>query len=338
MTILLGHPAARFAVADVANGYRSALVRAGHTVHDYYLHAHMAYHVAAIPERYRDDTDLISKHASETVVTRALEVNADLVVIVSGMNWHPIALQMLAKVGIPVAVILTESPYDDVQQDEWTRASIGLCDRRGRLAPVTVFTQERISADRYGWDFLPPAYDVDVHQPTAPDPEFACDVFFVGTAWLERQHLLEAVDWSGLSVKFYGTWPALTDASPIAPFVKKGCLKNERLPGAYAAAKISLNLYRDHPDAVTVNPRAVEIAACGGFQLSGWRIGVGEMFGSSVPMFRTAADLSALIREWLPDEVGRKRESARARACVAEETFDRRVETLMSRTSIAAFV
>ena len=80
--------------------------------------------------------------------------------------------------------------------------------------------------------------------------------------------------------------------------------------------------------AESMNPRCYELAACGCFWISDRREELVEMFGETVPTFRDAKDLQTLIRRWLPDEVGRKRMAAAARARVLPHTWGTRARTL----------
>lgn len=315
MRILLCVPPAVFSVAELSNGYRDALRRAGHDVREYKTRERMAYHRRAAGEDYENEA---WKHACETILQEAIYHRADLVLFICGLSFHPIALQLLQWGGFKVAVLHTESPYQDDEQIAWNAYSPGL----------TVFTHEKVSAERYGWGYLPHAYDPHVHRPVDPDPAEACDVLFVGTGWKERQAFLEAVDWSGIHVRIRGLWKYLTPSSPLWPHFIDGHLENTALPRLYASAKVCINLHRQSEHAVSLNPRSYELAACGVFQVTDARRD-GSLFASVLPTFRTPQDLERQIRYYLAHPDQRQASAELAQQMVQAETFDARAAALI---------
>lgn len=334
MNILFVHAAVQMSISDVARGYRSALERQGHNIRDYFMHARIDYHNRATPLDLPPGFNRmasVSRSASETIVCEAMCHNADLVVIICGLNVHPISLWLLGKVGIPVAVIFTESPYDDESQKRWT-------DMRDTGSPlqVTMFTNDRYSSMKYGWPLLAPAFDPAVHRPVPPNPSDECDVLMVGTGWPERQAMLEAVNWDGINLRLYGVWPGIAENpdSPLARFYSPLVVNNQLVAEMYASAKICLNFHRAHPDALSPNPRVIETAACGAFQLSDPRPDLEALFGASVPVFRNAAELEDNIRYYLERTSLREARALEALAKVQDHTFDNRAAALMSALHI----
>jgi spore maturation protein CgeB len=319
MRIVLVKPAAEFSVSDVARGFHGAFAAAGHDVRLFDLSKRMIYHMRAMGEAWRGQTDAVSQQATEMVVVEAMKHRADLVVIVSALVFHPLGLVLLRQAGIPTAVILTESPYDDVEQADWAAA----------YPEATICTHERVSAARYGWLYLPHAYDPAIHRPVAPTRP-PCDVLLLGTGWAERIALLEAVDWHGIDLRLLGLWPVLTEASPLWRHYEAGCLDNADAPGIYASARICLNLHRAHPDAESLNPRAYELAACGAFTVTDRRAEGEALFGWSQPMFTSAAQLAHVLREALADADFREVCAAEAHRRVQGETFEARAAALLA--------
>lgn len=328
MKILLAWAAAPFSIRDVTTGLRGALVRAGHEVRDYRLDNRLALMTRAFPEHLQQG-HAICRMATENVLAEASYHESDLVIVTSGLSFHEIGLWLLDRYNIPTAVVLTESPYADAAQKAWV----------SRYPALTVFTQERTSAAKHGWHYLPAAYEPAVHKPTEPDADEACDVVFVGTGWQERQTLFEGVDWGGIRLRLRGLFPMMTDASPLRPFYEEGSVANDELPRVYAATKIALNPYRHDAQAESMNPRSYELAACGVFQLSDARAEATELFGSSVPTYRNAKELEDLIRYYLANPEERQAKADAARALVQGQTFDRRVadiiETVAARRKAA---
>lgn len=323
--ILFVNTATTFSIGDVARGYKSALERRGYEVAEYNLAARMNYHRKAIPVEVLNQP-LLSKMASETILAEALYHKADLVLIISGLMVHPIALWLCGQVGLRAAVVFTESPYDDEQQAMW--ADMQHVDNT-RL-DLTVFTNDRYSAQRFGWNFLPPSFDMNIHKIVDPDPELTgCDVLMVGTGWPERIKFLEAVDWTGIDLRLFGHWDVAPD-SPLFPFVHSALVNNIAVPAMYAAAKVNINIHRASDVALTPGPRAYELAACGAFQLSDAREDLVGLFGGGVPTFRTPEELGQMVRHYLAKPEERRLCAARALDAVCNEDFDRRAATLIA--------
>ena len=318
MKVTLVWGSSAWSIRDVTTGLRSALLRAGHEVRDYRLDNRLELMRRAFPAEMQETE--VCRMASENVLAEATYHQADLVLIVSGVLFHEAGLWLLQHYRLPTAVVMTESPYSDQEQRRWIY----------RYPHVTVFTQERTSAAREGWFYLPAAYDVDVHRPVAPSVAEASDVLLVGTGFEERQRLLEAVDWTGINFRLQGYWPAITADSRIFQFHVPGCVNNGELPPIYAATKIALNPYRDGDGAESLNPRAYELAACGVFQVSSYRRECEDVFGDAIPMYRSAEELETLIRYYLahPDE--RQTKADAARMIVQGQTFDQRVDDIMT--------
>lgn len=324
MRILFVWPSVTFSVWDVARGYRNALAKyyGEESIRDYYLHNRLAYHQKAIPPESQNEI-ILSKCASETVINEALYFKADHVIIVSGLSFHPIALWGLHRLGIKATAILTESPYNDEFQKDWAAPYPGM----------NIITTERISAlQNPDWSYIPHAYDSTIHRPVPFNKEYECDVFMIGTGWIERQILLEQVDWTGIDLKLFGLWPNLDKSSVLYPFYrtqKMSLIDNEKLPERYASAKINLNIHRYHSTAQSLNPRAYEIAAIGGYQICDTRQEVGEVFGDSVPQVRSGIELEYEIRWALSHPEERMARAKESQRCVQKHTFDERIKTLI---------
>ena len=195
---------------------------------------------------------------------------------------------------------------------------------------MTVATCERTTAAEYHWLYLRAAHDPQVHRPCDPSPDDPCDVLLIGTGWKERQDLLEAIDWTGITLHLRGLWPHMSPSSPLHSFYLEGCVDNVDTPALYRAAKVCLNLHRAHPTAESVNPRAIELAACGAFQVSDRRAELVGLFGESVPTFASPEELGYLIRYYLDRPTERDRLAQEARRRVQGETFLVRATQLLA--------
>ena len=343
MRLFAIHPGSDIATGDTHVGLVAALRRAGHEVEEWPLAQRIDRWANWLDYNYRiaveKDASIPTPTwadslylAGEQAIPRALRWQPDWVLIVSGMYLHPDLIVLLRRAGLRLALVCTESPYDDVQQF--------------RVLPLAhlAWTNERRSVDvlKYALPtvrYLPCAYDPERHNPAAVEPDDlppvpSHDVVFVGTGFAERIELLEAVDWTGLGIDLglYGGWEFLAETSPLRAHIKGGRVDNAYTAALYRRAKIGLNLYRQSvgygPDvprilaADSLNPRAVELAAAGVFTLSDPRAEVAEVFGGLVPTFTTAKELEALVRRWLPDDAGRRQVAAQLPGRVAGRTFD----------------
>lgn len=341
MKIAVVFPAPSFSVRDVARGYHRALAVLGHDVVPVDLPKRLGFFERALAGTVPEEaiTAEAARLAADAIVAECLRLRPDLVVVVCGIGLHPDLYPLLRRAGLPTATILTECPYQDATQLP--------------IAAVTdyVFVNDRASLMPFRrvnprtW-YLPPAYDPEIHRPIAVGPETRCDVFLVGTGFGERVRFLEAVDWTGIDLRLFGLWDLRAD-SPLRRFHRAEFLPNDAAARWYSGARVSLNLHRTDRgwatpgDLVTaaysINPRAYEIAACGGFQLcDDSRPELADVFGCAVPAFHTPEDLGGLVRWALADDAARAELAAAARERVAPHTFTARARTLLAAIEASA--
>jgi spore maturation protein CgeB len=227
---------------------------------------------------------------------------------------------LLHKAKIAAAVLLTESPYEDTDQLDFTSPYPGML----------IMTNELVSARKYGWRYVPHSYDPEVHRPL-PQSEVAtrCDVLLVGTGWPERQKLLESIDWTGIDFKLFGVWPDLTQDSPIWKYHTSAVVDNARIAQLYCGAKICLNQHRASDAACSLGPRAYEIAGCGAFQLCDYRSELVNEFGTSIPPYRNADELQGMIWYFLEHDSERVKAAEQARQRAAAYTFEARMNKVL---------
>lgn len=265
-------------------------------------------------------------HAAQGSLTRALLHDVDWVLLVSAMFMPRPFLEILQRAGLPVAILMTESPYDTEKELRWSAHA------------DLVWTNERSSVEAFRAVqprsfYLPHALRAGVHRVEADDDESVPthDVVFVGSCFQERIDLLEAIDWTGIDFGLYGNWHRLSRKSPLRKFVREGVIDNAWAAALYRKARVGLNLYRESMGwdkkapridyAESLNPRAYELAACGCFHLSQHRPEVTETFGGLVPAFKTAQECEALIRQWLPDVEGRAAIASQLPSTVTAHTW-----------------
>jgi spore maturation protein CgeB len=317
----------------------------------------------------------VQYHAGSALLERALRFEPDWVLVVCAAYLHPDVLILARRAGLRLAVVFTESPYDDTEQ--------------AKVAPLfdVCFTNERASVPvlrsaNPETHYLPAAYDPATHgvadaytrppaltprgagagplRATAPYPRGAFpqatgsdpvpsasapsvpahDVVFVGTGFASREQFLACVDWDGIDVGLYGSWGQVTPGHPLAPYVHDGLVDNARTGALYRAARIGLNLYRGTggAPAESLNPRAYELAADGVFTLSQPRAEVHEKFDGRVPTFTEPEELSALVRGYLGQPRTRCAMGASLPRRVAEDTYHHRAAQLVAHLQASGAV
>lgn len=339
MHVLAIHPGSDVAIGDVYTGLVAALERQGVTVTPYALSAridraaswlhHLWQTTGADPANRPNDAD-VAYQAGVGAIERALRLQVDWVFVISGMYLHPDVIIMLRRAGCRIALLLTESPYEAESEQRLLRwADVAWTNERTCVAPYRAFNGNV--------HYLAHAYDPARHTPLPgpSDAVLAHDVVFVGTPFPERVELLEAIDWTGIDLGLYGFWnESIGPDSPLRPYIRAETVTNTEAAALYRRAKIGLNLFRssrnfeDHSvrisGAESLNPRSLELAACGVFQISEWRPEVVEVFGASVPTFRDAAQLQDLLRFYLERAPERALLADFARERVQGRTFDER--------------
>lgn len=243
------------------------------------------------PSAYSTEVLNRQRMASAHITQAILDIWPDVVICVSGHNYHLKDVDALRRVGIKTAVILTESPY--------------FGELEGKIATHydIAFTNERRSADRFNAVYLPHAYNPEVHTPEGPR-EFETDAIFIGSMFDERRDLINGVDWTGINFLWRGH-----DMSNNP----KDVVPNQQTAAYYRSTKVAINHHRTTTsygsgqhikpeEAESVGPRFYEIAACGAFQLvDDSRTEAGELFGEALVTYRAgdSADLEKQVRKWV---------------------------------------
>jgi spore maturation protein CgeB len=210
-------------------------------------------------------------------------------------------------------------------------------------------------AGHSSFDYVPTACDPELHRPYPPDEThaYAAVVSFAGSAYPNRRKLLAelcALDFDPAapippgSSPLFRLWgprfarePALALAAAAG---RDGELPHATLARIFSATEINLNLSSSAaPESFgvakdLVNPRAFEIAGCGGFQLAESLIPVAEFFepGREIETFTTVAEARDKIRYYRAHDAERRAiAEAGHRRAHAEHTYDRRLAAALAR-------
>jgi len=335
------HPGASWSVADVWRGVHDALQQAGAEVIEYNLCGRIEFAGQWLRLASKRNPGKPKPTAADTlylacqgILERALRLNVDWVLIVSGTYIHPEALSLLRKAHVKTACILTETPYADEQE----HFLAGLVD--------VVFTNERaavpgfqaINPRTYYWQHAMDPHRHNEHGDTE-EPVAAHDVVFVGTGFEERVAWLRAMDWDGIDLGLYGGWDILGSRNPLRRYVRGEIIDNKLTAALYRQARVGINLHRTSvgfgrgvahiTNAESMNPRCYELAACGRCFVTDWRAEVDDVFGDLPIVARTPAEMERLIRHYLAHEDERIRIGEQLPALVAGHTFDARIAQVL---------
>jgi len=214
--------------------------------------------------------------------------------------------------------------------------------------------------------YLPLAADPDFFRPREDvPPAFRAELSFMGAGYPNRVRLLEnlaarcrAADFeiSGSGRPARPTRPPLCSSPNGFKIFGSGWPRTGRLEGhlfeggrrvspeecalVYAGGRVNLNIHSNLRDEAAfddsgrfLNPRAFEIAAAGGFQITDPRPLLPPLFtpGRELAVAETPGDLPGLIEHYLarPEETGTVGRAARARV-LAEHTYRHRLERILA--------
>lgn len=343
MKILYCWPSAEYSTFDAGTGYRDALRQTpGINLEEWLLYNRIKIMYRALGlEQTKENLAVVSYQACKMIVGDVIESEPEWVVIISAMAFHPNALLLLKKLHVKIAVLFTECPYDDGDLAYFAQ----FCD--------VVFANDLFSAEKFGWVYLPCAYDQLVHCP-GPSAAPQHDAVIVGTGWDERVVLFDSMNWTDIDLGMYGFWPQLAldaesinmrDAIGMTPndharvhlgqYVDEPTTNKETVE-LYRNAKICINDHRKHPDALSCNPRVFEVLATGGgLLLTDWRDDLQRILGPQADLFvfEGPKDLEEKIRYYLAHEDQRLALVEYGRERVRGETFDERTKVLLEHLS-----
>lgn len=312
MRILIAFPGHTTSTIDVALGYTHALRALGHEVSTFDYHTRLKFYQDALqywsdtnPGYQQQKSDALVM-ASEMLAIEAVDFVPDVVLLVCGLALHKRAYDLLYRLNLPMALLLTESPYSDPMQ-----AEIAVKGRVGLILTNDAVSVKPLRQTGLPVEYVPHSFDPVRHYPRIVGAHYNSDVYFFGTLWPEREALFAELRQTQ-GYKLDGITPIKE-----TPY---GLVNNAELARHYSGTKIALNHHRtvkgelnaqgeiEHigqGEAWSLGPRALEIAACGAFQLcDATRPELAEVFGESVATYRDGADLASQVQYFLqkPDE------------------------------------
>ena len=335
MRILTVEPGPAFSVADVHNGWLKAFRRTGNQTQNFNLADRINFSENAIrgkvPEA--EKAHMAARMVGEQLRATCFDFWPDLVVITSAFLVPPETFDIIRSRGIRIAVILTESPYEDPsQQPIAARADIAFINDPSNLDTFRL-TQPHTF-------YSPQAYDPEIHYRRQPQPDLRSDFAWVGTAFPSRIAFFEQVDWTNIDVAFAGNWQELDEHSPLQQVLihqPEGCFPNEDAADLYSSTNASANLYRKEgadgfDTGWAMGPREIELAATGTFFLRESRPESDHVL-SMLPSFTTPEEFGEKLRWWLAHPDKRQDAAVKARTAIADRTFDNNVRHMLDCVS-----
>lgn len=340
MRALVVAPGPHFSVADVYRGWAEGLAAMGVEVRLFELDKLLQWYGSA---HQQVDGEWVQPYSSdEAVAFAAGHIKGecyswwpDVVVVVSGFFLYPMLVDIMRDRGHKLVLVATEEPYETtrtLEKAQWGWDAIVLND------PVNADAYRDVvkCPVLYG----PHCYRPDVHRPGPAS--VMSDVAFVGTGYPSRQRFIERVNWTGIDLALGGNWEdAPSDLQRRLVHPVDECLDNEDAVRLYRGARTSFNLYRlendggvsSNADGWAVGPREVELAATGCWFARQARPESDQLF-PMLPTFTSPEELGDQLRWALahPDE--RLDAAERARAAVADRTFPKNAERLLSALGV----
>ncbi|MDP5275510.1 CgeB family protein [Chengkuizengella axinellae] len=272
----------------------------------------------------------------------AQEIKPHLILVFDGWNFSVTKIKVLKRLGFVTAVWLLDDPY--------------YTDITEIIAPKYdyIFTVESGCIDFYkslgckNVNFLPLAVDPDIFKLNRNvEAEYKSDVLFVGNAHPDRVDYFKEIEAELLkrNIGIIGPgWEEINDSLLTKTIIKNNWITPEETAKYYNGAKIVINMHRsiDNPNinrntkvkinALSVNPRTFEIAACGAFQLTDIRKDLYDLYtpGHDIATYKTSIEMIRKMDYYLYHSDKRQSMAAKAmEKTLQNETYSIRVNQLL---------
>lgn len=191
--------------------------------------------------------------------------------------------------------------------------------------------------------YLPHALDADVYRPRAPfsrdDPEFSCDVSFIGNWSPRKASILEELARRRPDVKLRvwgNNWGQVRNSSPLSRHLMLRGVTGVSYAAAVSRSKISLGLlseaWKGASSGDQITARTFAIPGCGGLLLHERTADLLDLFTEDVDCgcFVGASEMVDKISYLLQNEAARLDIALRGRELVLRaHTWDRRIRTIL---------
>lgn len=203
------------------------------------------------------------------------------------------------------------------------------------VTPKTFNVAELLEDGARRVEFVPYAYDPEVHRPVPPRPGPPRQAVFVGTFETERAAYLEQAAREGVDLEVWGGhWQRLPRRSPLRACCRFREVRADEMAATFASAQLCLGFLRKvNRDLHTA--RTFEIPASGGVLLSERTDEQRSFFEESKEAlyFDTPDEMVASIRRYSarPDDLARIRAAALDRCRRDRYSYAERLQDLLSR-------
>lgn len=184
--------------------------------------------------------------------------------------------------------------------------------------------------------FLPGAADPFTDRPAAPDPDFACDVAFIGSGYdARRAEFLSRLS-RDFEVRVWGPgWEEWTGALHWSGRPARGRDFARVCAGAKVVLGINPSFQEENPVWGYASNRMWKVLGCGGFYLGHATPGMRELLadGEHCAWYDDEDHAREQLEHYLEDDAARSRIRRAGRAFVVRNhTFDQRIDNLLSGT------
>ncbi len=276
---------------------------------------------------------------SENIVELASRARPDLVLVLNGIFSIPVEqVDGLRQLGVKTAVWIADDPY--------------FIEETTKIIPhyEHIFTHELNCVPYYrelGCDsvhYLPFAASREVFYPKPVERQLHTELCFIGTAFPNRLAFFEEMtDFLAQRNLFMAgaAWDRMKGYEKLAPHIDLAGIQPEFVINHYNAAKIVINLHRADAEiidgkrwiqALSINPRTYEIAACGTLQLTDVRGDLSQMYapGKDVATFASPAELKEKIHYYLTHEDERQEMALNGlKRTLRDHTYPQRLNQMM---------
>ncbi len=327
-------PTAKFCVTALENlGHEAASVNCDHFADSFFSVDKVT--------RNKDNKEVLSnlfmRFMGEVIIAKTVDFQPDLILALAQAPMTGETLSRLKTLGIPIAFWFVE----DFRALTYWKDIAAQYDYIFALQKDDFFDELK-ARDIKNHYYLPQACLSALHKQhdlSVVEREiYASDLSFMGAAYYNRvQSFPQLLDFD---FKIWGSgWEV---NSILGPCLQKNSerVSSEECVKIYNGAKVNLNLHSSsfhesvNPNGDFVNPRTLEIAACGAFQLVDKREELDDMFrvGEELIDFDSMEDLKEKISYYLSHEDERKTIAAKGQARVLKEhTMEHRMKELLIR-------
>jgi hypothetical protein len=176
-------------------------------------------------------------------------------------------------------------------------------------------------------------YRIDVAALKKEDVEkYSSDVSFVGSIYPQRQRIFE--NFNGFDLKLWGgsVWDSVDKGSWILQKHIRGAVDDETKRKIFACSKININTQHYQNDIFGCNNRLFEICACGGFQLTDYKVDLEDLFviGKELVAFKDAKEMREKTEYYLKHPAERKRiAEAGYKRVMKDHSYTKRIEEVL---------